>query len=149
MSTGLATLLSVHLLATAAMVGLIWFVQVVHYPLFAAVGVDGFTDYERQHTRLTGYVVGPPMLTEGITTLLVFFAPGPDLGRLLPTISGLLLAVALGSTILLQVPLHGSLSERFDAEEARRLVTTNWIRTAAWSARGVLAVVMIVLANQG
>lgn len=31
-------LLLVHAAATWAMVGLVWFVQVVHYPLFAQVG---------------------------------------------------------------------------------------------------------------
>jgi hypothetical protein len=41
----------VHLAATAAMVGLIWFVQVVHYPLFASVGADEFVAYENAHTR--------------------------------------------------------------------------------------------------
>ncbi len=39
-----AVLLTSHLVATAAMVGLIWFVQVVHYPLFAAVGSGGFAE---------------------------------------------------------------------------------------------------------
>ena len=51
MSDGEAVLLVVHLAATAAMCGLIWFVQVVHYPLFAGVGDDGFTAYEQRHQR--------------------------------------------------------------------------------------------------
>lgn len=54
MTTAAAALLTTHLFATAAMVGLIWFVQVVHYPLFASVGADGFTDYETAHRRRTG-----------------------------------------------------------------------------------------------
>ncbi len=41
MNTPAAVLLTSHLLATSAMVGLIWFVQVVHYPLFAVVGSAG------------------------------------------------------------------------------------------------------------
>ncbi len=48
-----------HLLATALLPGLIWFVQVVHYPLFAAVGQEGFHAYERQHQRLKAFVVAP------------------------------------------------------------------------------------------
>ena len=31
-----------QLASTLAMVGLIWFVQVVHYPLFEKVGAGGF-----------------------------------------------------------------------------------------------------------
>ena len=34
-------LLLLHAAATLFMTGLIWFVQVVHYPLFARVGEDG------------------------------------------------------------------------------------------------------------
>jgi hypothetical protein len=46
--------------ATLFMTGVIWFVQVVHYPLMARVGAAGFPDYEAAHARLTGYVVVGP-----------------------------------------------------------------------------------------
>ena len=62
-----AALLSLHLAATAAMFGLIWFVQVVHCPLFAAVGGDGFVSYETAHRRRTVFAVGPLMAAEGLT----------------------------------------------------------------------------------
>ncbi|HEX2205610.1 MAG TPA: hypothetical protein VHG91_20025 [Longimicrobium sp.] len=42
------------------------------------------------------------------------------------------------STALLQVPMHGRLERGFDAAAHRRLVATNWVRTVAWTARGVL-----------
>lgn len=59
----------VHLAATLSMVGLIWFVQIVHYPLFAYVGAEKFIAYEAAHARLTTWVVAPPMLTEALTAL--------------------------------------------------------------------------------
>lgn len=132
-----------HLAATLFMVGLIWFVQVVHYPLMAAVGEQQFVAYEARHQTLTGVVVGPPMAVEGVTTLLLFFAPPAGVGRTLPLVAGLVLAVVLGSTVLVQVPLHGRLSRGFDAAAARRLVSTNWVRTIGWSVRGVLAFAML------
>ena len=46
------------------MVGIIWLVQIVHYPLFSRVGAAGFAIYSGAHSRLTGLVVGPPMLVE-------------------------------------------------------------------------------------
>ncbi|MEM6553254.1 MAG: hypothetical protein AAF750_14150 [Planctomycetota bacterium] len=57
-----------------------------------------------------------------------------------------LLAVVWGSTVLLQIPLHQRLCEAADAGAAERLVGTNWVRTAAWSGRGVLVLGMLVLA---
>lgn len=144
MSTAAALLLSVHLLATAAMVGLIWFVQVVHYPLFAAVGADRFVAYEVAHQRLTSYVVGPPMAVEGLTALALLVAAPDGVGRAWPLLGLALLAVIHAGTVLLQVPAHGRLAQDGDPAVMRRLVSTNWIRTIGWSARGALAVAMLV-----
>ena len=57
--------------ATLFMVGLIWFVQVVHYPLFAHVGRTQFPEYERLHNQFTTWIVGPVMLLE-LTTAMAF-----------------------------------------------------------------------------
>ena len=57
-------LLLANLSATLFMVSVIWFVQMVHYPLFARVGQEKFALYSGAHSRLTPYVVGPPMLVE-------------------------------------------------------------------------------------
>jgi hypothetical protein len=65
-----SAMLTLHLLATASMAGLIWFVQMVHYPLFAAVGSGGFVEYEQLHQRRTSFVVGPLMAGEASTVLL-------------------------------------------------------------------------------
>ena len=62
-------LLLAHAGTTLFMVGLVWFVQVVHYPLFGRVGEDEFVAY----SRLTGWVVGPPMLLEAATTTAPLF----------------------------------------------------------------------------
>lgn len=58
------------------MTGVIWFVQVVHYPLFAKVGESAFTTYESLHTIRTGWVVAPMMILElGSTCLLLVEKP--------------------------------------------------------------------------
>ena len=134
----LELILLAHIAATLFMVGLIWFVQIVHYPLFGAVGVDGFAAYEAAHTERTTWVVGPPMLIEaGTTALLVWLRPANISGTLVWIGTGLLAVIWL-STLLLQVPRHNLLGVGFDDVACRALVATNWIRTVAWSARGVL-----------
>ena len=97
-----------HLVATVFMVGLIWFVQVVHYPLFNRISGDASIQYAAEHQRRTAWVVGLPMLVEGITTLWLFF--DPINGRLLPLLGGLALLKIHLSTVFLQVPLHKKLS---------------------------------------
>ncbi len=144
MSESLCSLLLLsHVAATLFMLGVIWFVQVVHYPLFAKTGSKDFSIYEQQHTALTTWVVAPPMLWEGMTALLLFwFRPtGVSNGQLANGLA--LLAVIWLSTALVQVPCHSLLSKGFDSIVHQRLVWTNWIRTAAWSLRGLLVLYMV------
>lgn len=142
----MSLLLLVHAGATVYMVGVIWFVQIVHYPLFGMVGTDGFVPYADAHSRRTGYVVGPPMLTEAATTaLLLLFHPAGVPPVLLWAGAGLL-AIVWASTALLQVPRHTRLGAGFDRRTHRGLVATNWVRTVAWTGRGVLVLLMLALA---
>ncbi len=144
MNTAEAILLTSHLFATAAMVGLIWFVQVVHYPLFASVGADGFAEYERLHQRRTSFVVGPLMAVEGATAVWLVVAPPDGMSRLLPLVGLAVLGVIHASTVLLQVPQHTALATGYDAARVHRLVRTNWVRTVGWSIRGIVAAIMLV-----
>jgi hypothetical protein len=126
------------------MTGIIWFVQVVHYPLFASAGTESFPAYELRHAKRTGRVVGPLMCLEAVTALAIaWIIPRSMLAW---TGLGLLLIIWL-STFLLQVPLHRRLSLGFDDASHRALVRSNWIRTLAWTARGVLCLWMIIKFN--
>lgn len=146
MTTTDAALLAVHLAATAAMVGLIWFVQVVHYPLFDLVGAEGFAPYESAHRWRTSFVVGPLMGVELLAAIALVVAPPASLGAALP-VAGLVLLVGVhASTVLLQVPAHDRLNSGHDPAVTARLVRTNWLRTAGWSVRGVLALAMLLVA---
>ena len=126
------------------MVGIIWFVQVVHYPLFSRVGTAGFSAYSDAHSRLTTYVVGPPMLIEAATAVILVFVRPAVVPVYLVWIGLGLLAVVWLSTALLQVPRHTKLGLAFDSAVWTGLVSTNWVRTAAWSLRGGVALAMIV-----
>ena len=50
--------LAAHLAVTSVMLGVIWFVQHVHYPLKNYVRVPDFVEYEHKHIDRTGHVVG-------------------------------------------------------------------------------------------
>lgn len=128
--------------ATLYMTGLIWCIQIVHYPLFAQVGKEGFAAYEIAHSSLITPVVGLPMLIELVTAGLLLFFRSPAIG-LGETIVGLALVVVIWlSTMFLQVPQHTILSSGFDATAHQFLVNSNWLRTIAWSLRGVLVLWM-------
>lgn len=142
-SSLVAALLLVHVAATLCMTGLIWYVQIVHYPLFAEVGAAVSARYEQRHVALTTWVVGPPLLVEaGTGLLLVPFRPAYVPERALWVGLGLLLVIWV-STALLQIPCHRKLGFGFDAAVHRRLVRSNWLRTAGWTARSVLVLWMV------
>jgi len=137
--------LLVHAGATWFMVGLAWMVQVVHYPLMAWVGHAAFPAYEGEHTRRMGALLALPWGAEGLSALaLVALAP-PGAPRWLALLGLGLLGLIVASTVALQVPRHRELTAGFAAHAHRRLVTTSWLRTAAWTARGIIALALLAL----
>jgi hypothetical protein len=126
-------LFAVHAAATWALVGLIWTVQLVHYPLFAQVGTEAFRSYHARHTQQITWIVAPLMAVELLTAALLV-ARGAREPWLLASLAPL--AFNWISTWRVQIPLHDRLANGFDTDVHRRLVATNWWRTAAWSIRG-------------
>lgn len=118
------------------MTGLIWMVQLVHYPLMALVGTQGFAEYHARHSRRITLIVGPVMALELFTGALLLFPLGA-----IPAWFALanlaLLLTTWASTGLLQVPRHKRLAQAFDVAVHRQLVGTNWVRTAGWTIRSI------------
>ena len=137
------TLLLVHAAATTFMAGLIWFVQVVHYPLGARVGDAAFVAYQSAHMARTTWVVGPPMLVEAATVVLLLGARPTGVPAWATWAGAGLLAAIWTSTMFLQVPAHQTLLSGLDPDAVRRLVGGNWVRTVGWTLRAVLAFAMI------
>ncbi len=139
-----------HVASTLFMVGMIWTIQVVHYPLFALVGTAQFPAYEAAHsTRITA-VIALPWAVQGLTTLALLLAPPDGLPRPLIWSAAVLAVVPVLVTVLASVPAHTALGSGFDAAAHTRLVATNWLRTAAWTAHGGVAVAMLaVLLRRG
>jgi hypothetical protein len=121
------------------MTGVIWYVQVAHYPLFANVGQAAFPSYHVAHNNATTLVVALPMLIElGLSFGLLVVRPD--------SFSVVLAGVALAPTLVVwactffvSVPLHGQLGAGgLDVNVIAQLVNTNWVRTLAWTGRAII-----------
>ncbi len=145
-TSGLAPLL-LHAAATWFMTGVIWLVQVVHYPLFAFADRARYGAMAAAHSERITWIVGPAMLVELGTALWLLARPPAGAPRALLVAGLALLAVIWLSTALLQGPDNGRLVAGFDAEVHRRLVATNWLRTIAWSARAILVSLLLLRAR--
>jgi hypothetical protein len=133
------------------MTGVIWMVQLAHYPLMTHIGTIGFKDYQKANLSSTTWVVMPVMIIE------VFCAGGQLMALILEDfnspylyahlISLVALVVIWLSTFFLQVPLHQKLLSDKDVEIIRKLVKTNWLRTLAWSLRSSLFIYLFLKLN--
>ena len=131
-------ILVIHAAATWGMAGLIWFIQLVHYPAYRDVGDADFVIFQTRSPARTGWIVGPLMFTEAASAAWLLWRPPAGLSPTALWVGAFLVAVCWLSTVLVQVPIHLRLTARRDAAAIERLIRTNWVRTAAWTLRAVL-----------
>ena len=132
-----------QVVGSVGMFGVIWIMQIVHYPLMRFVSGEQFARFETAHRVRISWVVGPLMLIEGVCVLAFLFAPPAGLPWWLPWVGAGVEAIAIGTTALVSAPLHEQLNAHFDEATLHRLVATNWIRTVAWTARAAVAIAML------
>jgi hypothetical protein len=129
-----------QLSCTAAMTGIIWFVQWVHYPSFRWIAPEHWAAFHRRHTSLTGVIVAPFMLGELMAAIGLFLVAPAWREGVTAWLALSMLALIWLSTIVLQIPRHHRLEQRFDGRVLKSLVATNWIRTVGWTVRLVCLV---------
>lgn len=130
-------LVFVQLLFTWCMLGVTAFSQIVHYPLYQQIK-EGFVQYERSHLKRAGALIGPLMLLEAISAILLvgFSTSGP--AARLAVINLILLIFIWLTTFLLSVYQHQRLSARFSKQVLHELISSNWINAILWFAKGVV-----------
>lgn len=138
------TVALVHLLATGFMVGLIWTIHVVHYPLFAFVP-EPYEPFQAEHMRRISLLLVVPWGLEVLSALALFLLAETAEQRVWALVGGGLVVAIVAVTGLLAAPTHGRLLDSFDAVQHRRLMRVDLVRTLLWSARIVPALALVVL----
>jgi len=133
----------VYVASSWAMFGIIWFAQIVHYPLFSKVGRESFTEYQDANLKQTVFVVIPLQMLELFTALLLVWKVPLGLLPVQVWTNLILIGITWISTVSLQVPNHMKLARGFDPKIQNILVSSNWIRTVAWTLRGAIIVWML------
>ncbi|MDA2946263.1 MAG: hypothetical protein O3C33_11770 [Actinomycetota bacterium] len=133
----------IHLAATWFMVGLIWTIHTVHYPLFAHVGDATYMAFQAEHVERIGRLLLAPWATEGITAAMLLWAAmtARDRQLLPPVVIG---AAAMGVVLVISgfwsAPAHAELTDGFDPDVHARLMAADLVRTLAWTLRGACAI---------
>ena len=137
------TVLTLHFLATVFMTGVIWFVQVVHYPSFRGFEKSNFPDLMKQHQHSITIVVLPAMLVEIASAFAALFGSFGRFGTIAVWVNLVALLLIWCFTFFVSVPKHQRLLLGYDTRTIERLISTNWPRTFLWSARSLLIFFLI------
>ena len=127
-------LLKVNLLSTSVMVGVIWVIQLLHYPSFHFINDQKYIEFQHFHMQRISFIVVPVMLIELASALLLayFFES---------SLTIILLALVLGIwaiTFIFFTNMHQKLTDGYNHSIVDRLVQINWSRTALWSLRLII-----------
>ncbi|MBO6622212.1 MAG: hypothetical protein JJ892_13965 [Balneola sp.] len=118
------------------MTGLIWYVQIVHYPSFRFLNEVNFAKFHKHHSVRTGIIVMPVMSIELATSGILAWIEGWTTVNAF----GFYLVILIWlSTFFLSVPKHNALKHGKVDSLIDGLVTTNWFRTVLWSIKSGLS----------
>lgn len=134
-------LLLIHLALCLFMTGLIWTIQLVHYPAFRYIDLSKFKEFTAYHGRNITPITAFPMILELMTGAFLLY----HFQDFVFLINFILIVVIWLSTFFLSVPLHMKLSNTHDKTVIEKLILTNWPRTLIWTARSGLLIVWFFL----
>lgn len=138
----LETILLINIFSSFFMTGLIWFVQLVHYPSFHIVDKNHFTKFHAHHSLKTGFVVMPVMSLELATSGVLAW----NYGWISVNSVGFYLVILIWlATFFISVPKHNALRHGKVDSLITGLVHTNWIRTILWSIKSGLSFWVLML----
>lgn len=125
------------------MTGVIAVIQLIHYPSFKVIATDQFSDFHQRHTKALGYIAAPGMCIELLTAL--WLIKNAELLIILNLVAVIVLWLV---TFLVSVPAHNQLALRFNDSAWKRLLRTNWIRTALWSLRSGILIIYVIQSRE-
>jgi len=130
------SMLAIHLVLASIMVGVIWVIQLVHYPSFRFTDREKYVSFQIFHMRKISFIVMPVMVLEFLSGLLLvlYHSNYESLLR----ISFILLLIIWLVTALFFAQIHQKLSKGYDETLVRKLVSFNWIRTLLWTIRTII-----------
>jgi len=127
-------LLKVNFISTSVMVGVIWVIQLLHYPSFHFINDQKYIEFQHFHMQRISFIVVPVMLIELASALLLSYFFRSSLTIIL---LALLLGI-WGITFIFFTNIHQKLTNGYDRANVDSLVKINWSRTALWSLRLII-----------
>ena len=132
-----------HLIFTSIMTGVIWVIQIVHYPSFHFIEKELYTAFQKFHMNKISIIVIPIMLAELITGIMLFLDKSFKSPFLI--ISIIILVLIWLITGVFFTKAHNELIAGYQELVVNQLVAMNWIRTLLWTLRLILLTCFVYL----
>ena len=126
-------LIDIHLLSTSIMVGVIWVIQLLHYPSFHFIQKSNYSKFQQFHMDRISLIVIPAMVIEFITGIMMLQFGFSS--NILFISSLFILLIIWGITFVFFTKMHQGLMIGYDEVIVNRLISINWSRTLLWSLR--------------
>ena len=134
-----------HLTLTSIMVGLIWVIQLVHYPTFHFIDKNLYSSFQKFHMNSISLIVIPVMVLELATGVLLLVGNSKNF---LIIISFIILILIWAITGVFFSGAHGKLITGYDALVVDELVSMNWVRTILWTLKMLLLLGFLYFNNR-
>lgn len=133
----------IQLVSSFMMIGIVWLVQTINYPLFLNVPDAFFKDYHAAHLRRSQWIIAPLMLVEMVSAAYLLFWPIAQVNFYLYILNFALVLLVWLETFIMQVPAHRNLQEKHSVESIEKLINLNWIRTITWTLHGLVLIFIL------
>ena len=128
------TFFALEIFSTFFLTGLIWTVQLVHYPSFLFVADSNYKSFQTFHMRKITYIVAPMMLLELLLSAMNLYRYQSESF----VIGFIIVSLIWINTILWNIPLHKKLLQKKELPIIRKLIVANWPRTILWTLKSLL-----------
>jgi hypothetical protein len=137
-------LLILNLFSSFALCGLIWTIQLVHYPIFNYINAEHFGGAMGFHQQRISYIVIPLMAGELVTSATLVYISDTLFTLHLAGLAAVVLIWLI--TLLLMVPLHKQLTKGYSPQKVRIVIRANWVRTVLWTLKSLFGIALLFTA---
>ena len=134
-----------HLVSTSIMVGVIWIIQLVHYPTFLFIDKQKYMKFQEFHMSRVSYIVMPTMIAELFSGIYILLYNNILMLNTFFLLASFSLFLNWVITALVFVKIHNGLLIKYEKKIILLLVKLNWLRTILWSLRLVFLTIIIFL----
>ena len=139
MFLGSEAILIYHIAFCSIMVGVIWLIQLVHYPAFHFIEKSKYVLFQKFHMERISVIVIPAMSLELLSGVLIFIYRPKGIDYFL--ISMIILFTIWVITAAYFARSHQTLLNGYNKRKVVSLVKMNWIRTFLWTLRLVILMI--------